>query len=58
MVNKMVDEFYLEKFMVIQQQNIVLYKLLLSIYENPETRHLVEQQLGNNIFDILKDCPA
>jgi hypothetical protein len=58
MVNKMVDEFYLEKFMVIQQQNIVLYRLLLSIYENPETRHLVEQQLGNNVFDILKDCPA
>jgi hypothetical protein len=52
------DPFYIDKFMEIQQQNIVLYKSLLRIYENEDTRALVEQQLGAGIFEILKACPA
>jgi hypothetical protein len=52
------DPFYIDKFMEIQQQNIVLYKSLLQIYENEDTRTLVEQQLGAGVFEILKSCPA
>lgn len=52
------DPFYIDKFMEIQQQNIVLYKSLLKIYENEDTKTLVEQQLGAGIFEILKVCPA
>lgn len=52
------DPFYIDKFMEIQQQNIVLYKSLLKIYENEATRALVERQLGADVFEILKACPA
>jgi hypothetical protein len=52
------DPFYIDKFMEIQQQNIVLYKSLLRIYENEATRALVEQQLDASVFEILNACPA
>ena len=52
------EPFYIKKFMEIQQQNVVLYKTLLKIQENPETALVVKNQLGDDIFDILKDCPA
>jgi hypothetical protein len=52
------DPFYIDKFMEIQQQNIVLYKSLLKIYENEITRHIVERALGEEVFEVLKQCPA
>jgi hypothetical protein len=52
------DQFYIDKFMEIQQQNIVLYKSLLKIKENPVTSEVVYRELGSNIFDIIKDGPA
>ena len=60
MTNKPVftDPFYIDKFMEIQQQNIVLYKSLLKIYENEVTRHIVEKAIGDEVFKVLKQCPA
>ena len=52
------DQFYIDKFMEIQQQNIVLYKSLLKIYEHEKIRDLIEKDIDKNIFDILKKCPA
>ena len=52
------DPFYIDKFMEIQQQNIVLYKSLLRIYENETTRHIVERAIGEDVFEVLKKCPA
>lgn len=52
------DPFYIDKFMEIQQQNIVLYKSLLKIYENETARQTVEQTVGAQVFEILKKCPA
>jgi hypothetical protein len=52
------DPFYIDKFMEIQQQNIVLYKCLLKIYEHEKIRDLIEQDIDKDIFDILKKCPA
>lgn len=52
------DPFYIKKFMEIQQQNIVLYKSLLKIKENPETYQKVVDVLGEKVFSILEKCPA
>ena len=52
------DPFYIDKFMEIQQQNIVLYKSLLKIYEHEKIRDLIEQDIDKDIFGILKKCPA
>lgn len=52
------EPFYIDKFMEIQQQNIVLYKTLLKLHENETTRKLIEHELGSDFFEILKKCPA
>jgi len=52
------DTFYIEKFMEIQQQNVVMYKLLLKINESPKLKEQVELELGVNISDVIKNCPA
>jgi hypothetical protein len=52
------DQFYIKKFMEIQQQNIVLYKSLLKIKENPKVFELIKSELGEDVFEILKNCPA
>jgi hypothetical protein len=57
MVNNM-DEFYIEKFMEIQRQNVVLSNLLRDIAEDAYLKTQVENKLGENVFDILKDTPA
>jgi hypothetical protein len=57
MVNKM-EQFYIEKFMEIQRQNVVLSNLLRDIAEDVDLRKAVENKLGEHVFDILKDTPA
>jgi hypothetical protein len=52
------DQFYIKKFMEIQQQNIVLYKSLLKIKENSKVFELIKLELGEDVFEILKSCPA
>jgi type II secretory pathway component HofQ len=52
------EEFYIEKFMEIQRQNVVLSNLLRDIAEDTDLRKVVEDKLGKNVFDILKDTPA
>jgi hypothetical protein len=52
------EEFYIEKFMEIQRQNVVLSNLLRDIAEDSYLKKAVENKLGENVFDILKDTPA
>lgn len=52
------DEFYIEKFMEIQRQNVVLSNLLRDIAEDTDLRKVVEDKLGKQVFNILKDTPA
>ena len=52
------DPFYIKKFMEIQRQNIVLSNILRDIATDVELKSAVENKLGVNIFEILKDTPA
>lgn len=52
------DTFYIQKFMEIQRQNVVLSNRLRSMYENPSLRNIVEMHMGHEFFDVLKDTPA
>jgi hypothetical protein len=52
------DPFYLDKFMEIQRQNVVLSNKLRDIYENPNLRNIVEMHMGPDFFNILQDTPA
>lgn len=57
MVNKM-DEFYIEKFMEIQRQNVVLSNILRDIADDTYLKKAVENKLGEDIFKILESTPA
>lgn len=52
------DPFYLDKFMEIQRQNVVLSNKLRDIFEDNHTRNTIISQFGQDFFDILKDTPA
>ena len=52
------EQFYLDKFMEIQRQNVVLSNLLRDIQADSYLRKAVEHKLGPSAFDILKDTPA
>jgi hypothetical protein len=52
------DPFYLDKFMEIQRQNVVLSNLLRDIASDTYLKKAVENKLGTDVFDILKDTPA
>ena len=52
------DTFYLDKFMEIQRQNVVLSNKLRDMYENPNLRNIVEMHMGPDFFNILPDTPA
>ena len=52
------DTFYIQKFMQIQRQNIVLSNKLRELYENPNLRNIVEYHMGHDFFNILRETPA
>ena len=52
------DPFYIDKFMEIQRQNVVLSNILREQYENPNLRNIIEMHMGPAVFDILQDTPA
>lgn len=52
------DTFYMQKFMQIQRQNVILGNKLREMYENPSLRNIVEMYMGHEFFDVLKDYPA
>lgn len=52
------EPFYIDKFMEIQQQNIVLYKTLLKIAEDKQLNQLIIEKFGEDYFKILEKCPA
>lgn len=57
MVNEM-DEFYIEKFMEIQRQNVVLSNILRDIANDTYLKKAVENKLGEDVFKILEQTPA
>ena len=49
------DEFYLKKFMQLQQANVVLWRKLHNIKENEDLRATIETYLGDDFFNNLDD---
>lgn len=49
------EPFYTNKFMVIQQSNVVLWRKLTKIKDNAELRQQIEQVLGSDFFDDIDE---
>lgn len=52
------EEFYIEKFMEIQRQNVVLSNILRDIASDSYLKKAVENKLGEDVFAILEKTPA
>ncbi len=50
--------FYMQKFMQIQRQNVVLSNKLRMLYENQNIKNIIETDIDDSFFDILKETPA
>jgi hypothetical protein len=50
--------FYMQKFMQIQRQNVVLSNKLRMLYEDQNIKNIIETNIDNSFFDILKETPA
>lgn len=52
------EVFYMQKFMQIQRQNVVLSNKLRMLYEDQNIKNIIETNIDNSFFDILKETPA
>ena len=51
------EPFYIKKFMEIQQQNVVLWRMLYRIQQNKELSEQVKKEFGENFFEELERAP-
>lgn len=49
------EEFYTNKFMVIQQSNVVLWRKLQKLRDNPELRTIIEASMGEDFFKDINE---
>ena len=49
------DKFYLEKFMEIQRANVVLWRKLKTLEENPNIKETIEILVNKDFFKGLDD---
>lgn len=51
------EPFYVKKFMEIQQQNVILWRMLYRIQQNKELCEQVKKEFGENFFEELERAP-
>ena len=51
------EPFYIKKFMEIQQQNVILWRMLYRIQQNKELCEQVKKEFGENFFEELERAP-
>ncbi len=51
------EPFYIKKFMEIQQQNVVLWRLLYRLQQHKELKEQIEKVFGDKFFEELKRAP-
>lgn len=49
------EPFYIKKFMDIQQTNIILWRKLKQLNDNPELDRLIKEQYGDDFFDGIEE---
>lgn len=49
------EEFYTNKFMVIQQSNVVLWRKLQKLRDDPELRDKIETSMGEDFFKDINE---
>jgi hypothetical protein len=48
------DEFFLKKFMELQQANAAMYKILKDLYEIEEVKKIVDVKMPSGFLDFVK----
>lgn len=53
-INITENEFYLQKFMELQQANAKLYKILLDLYNIDEVKKIIDEKISDDFLDFVK----
>lgn len=48
------EEFFLKKFMELQQANAALYKILLDLYQLENVKETVDKKMPNGFLDFVR----
>ncbi len=48
------EEFFLKKFMELQQANAGLYKILIDLYELENVKEIVDKKMPDNFLEFVK----
>ncbi len=48
------EEFFLKKFMELQQANAALYKILIDLYELDDVKKIVDKKMPEGFLDFVK----
>ena len=53
-MNQHEEEFFLKKFMELQQANAALYKILLDLYQLENVKETVDKKMPNGFLDFVR----
>lgn len=53
-MNQQEEEFFLKKFMELQQANAALYKILLDLYQVENVKEIVDKKMPNGFLDFVR----
>lgn len=48
------DEFFLKKFMELQQANAAMYKILIDLYDIEEVKKIVDEKMPGGFLEFVK----
>ena len=53
-MNQQEEDFFLKKFMELQQANAALYKILIDLYQLDSVKETVDKKMPNGFLDFVK----
>jgi len=53
-MNQQEEEFFLKKFMELQQANAALYKILIDLYQLDNVKETIDRKMPNGFLDFVK----
>ncbi len=48
------EDFFLKKFMELQQANAAMYKVLIDLYEVDQVKEIVDKKMPNGFLEFVK----
>ena len=53
-MNKEEEEFFLKKFMELQQANAAMYKILTDLYQIDSVKEIVDKKMSSDFLEFIR----